>query len=107
MKTSFWGKVATNFNIHAPKGAMWRTEKTCNARWNRGYPLVNKWVEIMDEMEHNNMSGSIMENIVNCAHEMFLKSMGKKFELEHWYYLLKDQPKWRTFHDTLDGGLSK
>lgn len=106
-KTSFWGKVATNFNTHAPKGAMRRTGKTCNARWNRGYPLVNKWVGIMDEMERNNVSESSMEDIVNRAHEMFLKRVGRKFDLEHWYYLLKNQPKWRTFRDTLDGGQSK
>ena len=106
-KTSFWDKVATNFNTHAPKGAMQRTGKTCNARWNRGYPLVNKWVGIMDEMEHNNVSRSSMEDIMNSTHETFLKRMARKFDLEQWYYLLKNQPKWRRFRDTLDGGQSK
>jgi len=81
--------------------------KTCNARWNRGYPLVNKWVGIMDEMEHNNVSRSSMEDIMNSTHETFLKRMARKFDLEHWYYLLKNQPKWRRFRDTLDGGQSK
>ena len=99
--------MATKFNTHAPKGGMQRTGKTFTTYWNRCYPLVNKWVRIMDEMERNNVSGSSMEDIVNRAHEMFLKRVGRKFDLEHWYYLLKDQPKWRTFRDTLDGGQSK
>jgi len=104
-KHLFWGKVVTNFNTHAPKGAMWRMGKTCNACWNRGYPLVNKWVGIMDEMERNNVSRSSIEDIVNFTHDTFLKRVGMKFNFQHWYYLLKDQPKWRTFRDTLDGGL--
>lgn len=106
-RTSFWGKVAANFNTHAPKGAMQRSGKTCNARWNRTYPLVNKWVGIMDQMERNNVSGSNIEDIMNRAHETFLKRVGRKFDLEHWYYMLKDQPKWRIFCDTLDEGQSK
>ena len=72
-KTSFWGKVATDFKTHPPKGDIQRRGKTCNARWNRGYSLMNRWVGIMDKMKCNNVNGLSMEDIVNRAHETLLK----------------------------------
>jgi len=34
-KVSFWGKVATYFNEHWPKGSQMSTAKICNGQWLR------------------------------------------------------------------------
>ena len=34
--------------------------------------------------------------ILEPAHKLYKERMRKKFDLEHWYEMLKDQPKWRA-----------
>ena len=42
------------------------------------------------------LSGASMEDVLSYAHELHVKQPGKKFELDHWWRLLRDQPKWRS-----------
>ena len=87
------------FNEHRPQGSSKRSAKTCNGRWLRCCSLVNKWTGILLEIERLNESGSNEVIILEKAHELYKKRMGKKFELEHWYAMLKDQPKWKKVCD--------
>ena len=34
--------------------------------------------------------------IMEHAQKLFIERIGKRFDLEHWYDMLKDQPKWKT-----------
>ena len=67
-------------------------------------PLVNKWTGILLEIERLNESGSNEVRILEKAHELYKKRMGKKFELEHWYAMLKYQPKWKKICDPTETG---
>ena len=46
-------------------------------------------------MECENESGSNEDRILEKVHELFNDYMGKKYELEHWYEILKEQPNWK------------
>ena len=50
----------------------------------------------MAEVERCNHSGWNDAKIAEEAHRLYTERTGKKFELDHWYELLKDQPKWRA-----------
>jgi len=106
-KSGFWGKVAAHFNKHAPRGATPRTGKVCNSRWNRAVQSVSKWTCIVEEMLLYNQCGTSMEDVVSRAHDLYVQQMGKGFDLEYWWRLLRDQPKWKSFCGLSEGGLSK
>jgi len=53
------------------------------------------------------LSGTSMEDVLSYAHELRVKQPGKKFELEHWWRLLHDHPKWRSYCNPSQGGSSK
>jgi len=103
-RSSFWSKIAMYFNEHRPQGSARHFAKTCNGRWLRCCPLVNKWIGILLEIEHLNESGSNEVRILEKAHELYKMHMGKKFELEHWYAMLKDKPKWKKVCDPTEIG---
>ena len=42
--------------------------------------------------------------ILEAAHKLYKERTGKKFDLEHWYELLKDQLKWGTICDPPKSG---
>lgn len=98
-KSGYWARMTSNFNDHRPRGASPRSWKMLNGRWGRCSPLVSKWAGIMLEVECINQSGWNEVMILEVAHKLYKERMGKKFDLKHWYELLKDQPKWRAICD--------
>ena len=44
-------------------------------------------------------SGANEELILQNGYDLYECKVGKKFHLMHWWYLLKDQPKWETTCD--------
>jgi len=44
-------------------------------------------------------SGVNEDNIIQNAHDLYEIKMGKKFNRMHWWYLLRDQPKWKSACD--------
>ena len=50
------------------------------------------------ELERSNQSRWNDSMIIEHAKKLFTKRIGKKFDLDHWYDMLKDQPKWKTPH---------
>lgn len=42
-------------------------------------------------------SGENKENVIQNAQDLYVRMVGKPFDLIHWWALLKDQPKWETF----------
>jgi len=103
-RSSFWSKIAVYFNEHRPPGSSRCSARTCNGRWLRCCPLVNKWKGILLEIERLNESGSNVVRIIEKAHELYKMRMSKKFELVHWYAMLKDQPKWKKVCDPTETG---
>ena len=75
------------------------TAKTCNGRWLRCSALLNKWTGILWEVERQNENGSNEARILEKAHQLFKDRMKKKFALDHWYAMLKDQPKCKKIMD--------
>ena len=63
----------------------------------------------MFEVERSNRSGWNDSKIMQEDHRLYAECIGKKFELDHWYEMLKDQPKWRAIYDPpkLGSGLLK
>ena len=43
--------------------------------------------------------GQIEDDILQNVHDSYEIKVGEKFNLMHWWYLLKDQPKWETTCD--------
>ena len=61
----------------------------------------------MEELLLHNQGGTSMEEVVYRAHDLYIQQTAKRFELEHWWRLLRDQPKWKSFCGLSEGGLSK
>jgi len=73
-------------------------------RWLRCSALLNKWTGILCEIEHQNESGSNEARVLEKAHQLFKDRMKKRFDLEHWYAMLKDQPKWKKIANPTQTG---
>jgi len=58
----------------------------------------------MLEVERSNHSGWNDVKIVQEAHRLYIERTSKKFELEHWYEMLNDQPKWQAICDPPKSG---
>ena len=48
---------------------------------------------ILLEVEYINQSGWNESRIIEKAQKLFIERMGKRFDLDHWYDILKDQHK--------------
>jgi len=92
-KYGFWTKVAYVFNQNAPNGATMKASKTLNSHWNRAAPLVLKWYGCVTKPYQEKSNGSNEQLIIQNAYDFYEIKMGKKSNLMHWRYLLKDQPK--------------
>jgi len=51
------------------------------------------------EAYREKLSGINEDDITQNAHDLYEFKMGKKFNLMHWWYLLKDQPIWESACD--------
>jgi len=51
------------------------------------------------EVYREKPSGANEDDIIQNAHDLYEIKMGKKFNLMHWWYLLRDQPKWESACD--------
>jgi len=58
----------------------------------------------MLEVERSNHNGWNDAKILQEAQRLYTEHTGKKFELEHWCEMLKDQPKWRAICDPSKSG---
>jgi len=76
-----------------------KTLKTLNCRWTWVAPLVSKWCRCVVEAYRKKSSGANEELILQNAHDLYECKVGKMFDLMHWWYLHKDQPKWETICD--------
>jgi len=91
-KSGFRAKVAQAFNQEAPSGSVKKPPKILNSHWNQTAPLVAKWSRCVAEAYRKKSSGANEDDILQNAHDLYELKMGKKFNLMHWWYLLRDQP---------------
>ena len=98
-KYGFWNKVAYVFNQAAPNGAAKKPPRTLNSCWNRAASLVSKWCGCVAEAYQKKPGGANKDDILQNAHDSCEIKMEKKFNLMHWWYLLRDQPKWESACD--------
>ena len=59
---------------------------------------------ILLEVEHTNQSGLNESMIMEKTQKLYIECVVKRFDLEHWYEMLQDQPKWKTTRDPLSVG---
>ena len=89
-KSDFWTKVAQAFNQAAPSVFAKKPPKTLNSRHNQAAPLVSKWCWCVTEAYREKPSGTNDDDITQNDHDLYEIKMGKKFNLMHWWCLLKD-----------------
>ena len=63
------------------------------SRWNKIHPLVQKFNGCYKQADKPRRSGSSEKDVLADAHMIYSQDTGKKFEVEHAWLLLKDQPK--------------
>ncbi|XP_006605164.1 glutathione S-transferase T2 [Glycine max] len=59
----------------------------------RIHPLVQKFNGCYKQADKHRRSGSSEKDVLADAHMIYSQDIGKKFEVEHGWLLLKDQPK--------------
>ena len=60
---------------------------------------MTKWSACVSEAYREKPSGANEDDIIQNAHDLYEIKTGKKFNLMHWWYLLRDQPKWESVCD--------
>ncbi|KAL5128838.1 Glutathione S-transferase T2 [Glycine soja] len=63
------------------------------SRWNKIHPPVQKFNECYKQADKHRRSGSSENDVLVYAHMIYSQDTSKKFEVEHAWLLLKDQPK--------------
>jgi len=58
--------------------------------------LLSKCFGFVGKAYQTNPSGANEDTIMQLAHQLYEDKMEKRFELMHWWLLLKDVPKWET-----------
>ena len=53
----------------------------------------------MAEAYREKPSGANEDDIIQNSHDLYEIKTGKKFNLMHWWYLLRDQLKWESVYD--------
>ena len=92
----YWARIKNVYNnddVHQSGQFCERDWTQLKSRWNRIHPPVQKFNRCYKQADNHRRSGSSEKDVLADAHMIYSQDTGKKFEVEHAWLLLKDQPK--------------
>jgi len=92
----YWARIKNAYNnddVHQSGQFCERSWTQLKSRWNRIHPPIQKFNGCYKQADKHRRSESSEKDILADAHMIYSQDTGKKFEIEHAWLLLKDQPK--------------
>ncbi|TVU12519.1 hypothetical protein EJB05_46170, partial [Eragrostis curvula] len=92
---SYWREVAAEYNKNSPMEDR-RTTAQLKNHWTKTIPHINKFNGVYNEIKSAYASGQSDDQLMDKVREKYKSDYKKKrpFPLEHWWRLVKDEPKW-------------
>ncbi|XP_020219706.1 glutathione S-transferase T3 [Cajanus cajan] len=93
----YWSRITEAYNNDEDRGEFPERESTqLKARWNRIHPAVQKFIGCYKQAISQKKSGSSEKDVMAFAHKIYTQDTGKKFDMEHAWVILRDEPKWQS-----------
>ncbi|KAG4914635.1 Glutathione S-transferase T2 [Glycine max] len=95
----YWARIKNAYNNDDMRQSGQFCERSwtqLKPRWNRIHPLVKKFNGCYKQADKHKRNGSSKKDVLAYAHMIYSQDTSKKFEVEHAWLLLKDQPKFDT-----------
>ncbi|KAG5020838.1 hypothetical protein JHK87_016693 [Glycine soja] len=92
----YWTRIKNGYNNDDVRQSRQFCERSwilLKSRWNRIHPPVQKFNGCYKQVNKHRRSESSEKDVLANAHMIYSQDTGKKFEVEHAWLLLKDQPK--------------
>uniref|UniRef100_A0A0R0JAX5 No apical meristem-associated C-terminal domain-containing protein n=2 Tax=Glycine max TaxID=3847 RepID=A0A0R0JAX5_SOYBN len=92
----YWARIKNAYNngdVHQSGQFCERSWTQLKSRWNMIHPPFQKFNGCYKQADKHRRSGSSEKDVLADAHMIYSQDTGKKFEIEHAWLLLKDQPK--------------
>ncbi|KAG5233861.1 glutathione S-transferase [Salix suchowensis] len=90
----FWARVHACF-VENGGNLNNRSQISISNRWQEINREVGKFAGFITLIENRQQSGMTEESKINDAHQMYTSCVGKRFQLQHCWVILKKEPKWQ------------
>ncbi|KAL9365124.1 hypothetical protein Peur_042997 [Populus x canadensis] len=90
----FWARVHAYF-VENGGNLNNRSQISISNRWQEINREVGKFVGFVTQIENRQQSGMTEESRINDARQMYASCVGKRFQLEHCWVILRKEPKWQ------------
>jgi hypothetical protein len=98
---AFWDSITTHYNLHIddPK----RSKKSLKNHWSLIQAAINKFHGCVNQINHQNPSGTTVSNRISMALSLYAKlNNNKPFAYLSCYDLLSKAPKWHEYNTSMD-----
>lgn len=94
----YWKSVTEEYNRNSPPNRR-RQPKNCKDHWGKSNKKVALFNGIWCRLSDAHESGQSDDQIKEKAHALYKQEAKQNFSLEHWWKLVREQPKWtRTYY---------
>ena len=84
----------TRWNITFMTAKTMDYSKSCKNRWRTVNGLVSKFVGAYNQAKERKRRGESKDDVLINDYKIHERDMRKRFNLDHAWYLLKNDPKW-------------
>lgn len=95
----FWKQIAKEYNMYAPQDQQ-KSAAQCKIHWTKNTSKVSKFNACYNELKSTYASGQSEDQLMEKVHEKYkvVAKTKRPFPLEHWWKMVKKQPKWRRLY---------
>lgn len=90
---TFWKEVTAEFNRKG-NGKRTREFNQLKIHWSRLKSSIGDFNDYWSKVTQMHTSGYSDDMLEEEAQKMYANKFGKRFQLVHWWKILKDEPKW-------------
>jgi hypothetical protein len=92
---SFWGQITEEYNKNNQPDRI-RDTNQLKIHWSRLSKTINEFNGYWNSVMKMNKSGYSDNQILEEAQQMYQNKHSKRFQLVHWWNILRNEPKWCT-----------
>ncbi|KQJ93232.1 glutathione S-transferase T3-like [Brachypodium distachyon] len=94
-----WKQIAKEYNMYAPQDQQ-KSAAQCKNHWTKNTSKVPKFNACYNELKSTYPGGQSEDQLMEKVREKYkvVAKMKRPFPLEHWWKMVKKQPKWRRLY---------
>jgi len=96
---TFWKEVTAEFNRKG-NGKRTREFNQLKIHWSRLKSSIGEFNDYWSKVNQMHTSGYSNDMLEEEAQQMYANRYGKRFQLVHWWKILKEEPKWCALFET-------